>query len=462
VSITVRHTIADANINLGLAKLERNGRLDLNEVDLRDAGNAATEAVTTGTDTLTTLACDVTAFQGSTVDLFLLVLSDIATSPAQQEVPIDGSVDGNVIKTASKVHLPSGHGVTLFANTDDRWAVTFAEASSGSSLTDGEFLPSMRTVVWMVDPSGDTELTVWPRFTPDDARDIVNWSTGNYKVLVDTLGRSTVKGISIFDSTVASFAPSQGRQVPGLPPVAGAIQELYQRGSVIHHQHTRVFHAGPSYDLARVDSNSNPISMWGDYIVYDDSTWQTLGSCWLGTYARNNINGGSSRYRNRIRVSGWLAIASRLMPPNVLDSVSFSLRASAYSYSGGAWTGSATNGTSFTHSGPESWTSSESFTSSSESASLLYDGYTTSDGFSPSFHYLRGAFGATDIARTGAGLIPFSVDLEDAQTTATDRMLRLEIQGITSDATTPGWSSDPPLVFCTSITVTEATGAQGT
>lgn len=451
VSITVLHDIADANVNMALAKMTPRG-LDKADDDLT--------AVSTGTDTITTLACDVAAEQGREVELFLLVKSDVATSPAQQEVTIDGATDGNVIKNPSKVQLPSGHGITLFGNTDDRWAIRFDEASSGSLVEPGDTLPGPRTVIQMEDPSGDTELWLWPRFAPEDVENLVNWSQGNYKVVVDTLGRSTIKGISFHDSAVTAFSDLTGQLLPGRPLPGRVGSELYTRGRTIHSEHTRIYHAGPTYDRSRQDTASKEITMWGEIAPYSSSTRATVGSCWAGTYPQNTINGGSTRYKSTIKVAGVLALVSPF-PSSSAPSARLSVRASIFSFSGGAWTGSETNGTAVTVEAPIIGSGGNYYGQEThESGPLFYFGTRGIDG--QAWHYLRSAVGADDLNLTGAGLVRFACEVDDDQTSAADRMLRVEVIGLDAESGIVGWGAYPGVIHCLAFTAWEAEGTVAT
>jgi len=438
VSIDIRHTIANAAVNMGLAKIQRDGRLDLADADLTP--------VATGANTTTTLNCDVTAFQGDTVDLFLLVKSDMATSPAPEQETINGATDGNIITNWTRITIPAGHSITLFGNTGDRWAISFTDASSGSTLVEGDEFPDTRTIIRMSTPSGPTDLDVWPWMPADERTGL--WSGGNYNVTIDTLGMSTIQGISVYDSTVTAFPDRQGRQLPGVPPVSAAIGDLYRRGRGLHAHHTRVYRCGASYDLARLDSAGDVLSLWDEYVEYQTLTWDVLGSCWLGSYPRNNVEGGASRYRTSAVVTGWLY---GVVGTADLLVASASLRASIYSFSGTTWSGSVKNGVT------RNVNVEMLRPYHLESAPLFCHGLVDA----PLFHYLRGAVGAEDLGTTGAGMTPFAIRVEDDQTTATDRMLRLEIKG-----TTP----NPPDIFgftwaarihCLGLTVYELPGVYG-
>ena len=453
VSIDIRHTITNAAVNMGLAKIQRSGRLDL--------ADSALTPVPAGTNTTTTLNCDVTEFQGGTVDLFLLVKSGVSTTPAQQSATIAGATDGNVIENPGKLRLPSGHGITLFGTAGDRWALHFAEAATGSLVQPGDTLPGPRTVIRMLDSAGDTELWVWPRFGEGDYENLINWSQGNYKVVVDTLGMSTIQGISVYDSTIEPFEDGQGRELPGLPPVAGTILELYGRGLTVHGQHTRVYHTGPTSDRARLDASGDELTQWGEYTDYGTATWYVLASCWLGSYARNNIEGGATRYRAHVRVAGWLAVASSIRNHVTQQTAALNLRASAYSFSGTTWAGSAKNGTAVQYECPIIVSGGYNRIGSSSESSVLFSfGGRGIDN--QVFHYLRGAVGADDMSTTGAWMVPFEVDLEDDQTTATDRMLRLEVQGIDTIVDVAFLTELTPLVVCQALTVYELPGVYGT
>lgn len=438
VTLEVLHDVNDASVFMGLAKLTARG-LDIDDDDLTEE--------TTGSDQRLTLTCDVSAFQGRTVDLFLLVRSAEATSPAAQEVTVDGATDGNVTENLAKLRLPNGHGITQLNNTGDRWVVSFNESASSSNLDRGDEFPGPRTVIDIVDPTGDTELWVWPLFERENLLEEVPWATGNYDVRVATLGHSEVWSMRVFDSAVTSFADEQGRQLPGFPPVAHAIQSLYLRGLRLHSRHTRVHHVGQSVDRQRTDGNSNVVSLWNEFIDYDDSGYQTLGSALLGNYARNNIEGGSSRYRSKVVVAGWLyGIAGTWQGLEV----SVKIRASLWSFAGTSWSGSETNGTALTLDVPLVTRLS------SESAALFVFG-------APNYHYLRGAVSARDLDNGLSGLIPFEVEVEDDQTTAGDRQLRLEVLGVTADNTDlPLLSQTSPRIFCCGFTVWERDGVYGT
>jgi hypothetical protein len=441
VTVTVRHTVSDATVRMGVAKMTQTG-MSATEQDLD------TIAIGSSEDAFTV---DVTDDQGHDVELFLLIASD---TTGEETVTIDGEEEGNIVVAAGKLHFPAGHGLTSFGNTGDRWAVAFETPVSADNQDGSDALPAVRTVIKMLDAAGDTEVWVWPTFTNNaQSAAAILFSTGNYNVTVWTLGKSTIQGIKIADTVVNAYSTSKGKLLPGLAPVARNIAELYRRSRETWRDHTPILHAGPTYDLAHLGGFSNVVSLWGEHSTYDDGAWSVVGSCFAGGYDRNNIEGGTTRYRNRIRVRGYLlssvGTGFRRLRPFPLN-----VRASLYSYSGG-WTGSATNGTAV------ELTVSPLVKDGPTDAGYLW-GF--GGGTTRWSHYLRGASSIEELESWGAGLLPFDIEVEDDQTTATDRMLRIEVKG-----TTPNVELDrmvdidaAPAIWCVAFTAFVEPGSYGT
>ena len=410
VTIEVRHAVTDAPVHMGLATIY-SGRLNKRVEDLTEV------AVST---TTTTLTLDVSSYANQEIPLFLVVISE--GKDDAQTVTIDGATDGNIITGHGKVHLPTGHGLTILQNAGDRWRCNFDPAASGSANVGDETYPGMRTVILVVDAANDAEIWVWPRFAESSYPE-PGWSLGNYKFTVETIGKSTVKGISIYESDVRSFDPNQDKILPARSPVALHIGELYRKGRIIHRDHTTVHHAGPTWDPEQKDSASDVISGgWGEGPVSVTTSYQTIGSCWVGNYAQNNIEGGTARDRDRLQVSGMLYVC----PPHRYFGYGYGepgdppqipgkIKALVYSYDGVGNT----------------WTS---FVSTSAEIDFNIStmphntwhlmGFTTDAN---RFHYLRGAVDYHEV--TGgvmAGLIPFSFEIQDGRPADTQRTLQLQ------------------------------------
>ena len=433
VAIDVRHTVVNAPVHIGLAKLDGQGRYDISRGDLTEVAAGAE------TRTLTT---DVTAFQGRDVDLFLLVYSDIASSPAPESKVISAGSGPSMINR-SLIILPNGHGITQFTNTGDRWLVEYEESTSGGSTFDeGDQFPDPRTVIDMTLPSGATRIHCWPWVTPAEL--LAAWVAGTYKITVSTLGHTTLQGISIYDSVISADPDRQGVYLPGLSPAAPRIAELYARGRDIFSDHLRIHHAGANYEIA------SGISLWDRSVKLDTPpTYQVIGTAWAGGYPSSRINGGSARDKVGLVVSGWVFAVDAHRP--YTDTIDLDIRASVYDELAGAWTDNVTNGAAVVTE-VRVWNPDRLLAEDERSGALIVHPDT---GSAAAIHYLRGAIDGEGHPRV---LTPFSVGVEDSSFSGSaDRMLRLEVR---TSETRGDWIEDVR-VHVYGLTVYERPGVYG-
>jgi hypothetical protein len=444
VTIEIRHEVEDASVHMGLATVSSgvlNQRLD----DLTE--------VVVGSAT-TSLTMDVFDHRGSDLPLFLVVISE--GKDDAESVTIDGATDGNVITSPGKVRLPTGHGLTIIANAGDRWRCSFSDSLSGSANDGDETYPGSRTVLLVEDAANDAEIWVWPRFS-EASYPVPGWSYGNYVFTVETIGKSTVKGIEIYEDDVQAFDDLQGQLVPAAAPVARHIGSLYRQGFALHRDHTQVHHAGPTFDTANQDGASSVISGgWGEGPVNVTQTFKTVASCWVGTYATNSVDGGTSRFRNRLRVSGFMVFTNPVTyygygfgdeDPGV--EIPGKLQAVVNSFSFGSW---------------------NAFPSASAEVDILVTSaqvtWNTAHlwGFTAGtkrFHNLRGAVDYHEFsADLSAGLIPFAFEMEDdGHLASTQRTLQLQCK-MSVDLNKLGYSAVE--MHCVSLTVRTVSGVYGT
>jgi|TARA_A100001515_G_scaffold13459_3_gene10176 hypothetical protein len=452
ITVTIRHTVSDASVHMAVGTLTT-GTFSVPKEDHT--------TVETGS-TSTSFIVNVDGLP-SLVPIYLSVYSDLADDEQTTSVSKSDMQDFGLIWASNRISLPGGHGITILGNAGDRWIVYFKpNAASSNRINPGDLYTPKQIIE--VD---DAENTVW--FTPRmsgamfaTVNAIVNnedeiGTGGSLTLAFQTIGHSKVSGISVHESEIYEFDSLQGLFYPARSPVSGNVRNLYMHGNEIATTQTRIHHIGPTFDPDNFNSfnsgvgfvlSEKVISIWGEGPVplTTGGDYKPMAATWAGSYPRNNLNGDTSRYRNRLRASGLMIVVTRDGAHEGENrGLLIDVRASVYSWGGTEWDGSASNGTEQTI--PVDGISGYR---DDETGYLVNFG----DGDDHLHQYLRGGFLDSEVGQKE--IIPFSVYVTDAQTTAADRMVRLEVK-INDIGTVTGYVK----AYCLTCTVWEEEGSYG-
>ena len=405
ITVDFRVVVSDASVFVDLAIYDvyGSGRLS--------TANATTEW-TAAAATTKTLTLDVSEYGGGdrTQDLILVLLVRSADGADLGTVAYSGgnsAIDGN----RDKVDI-TGHSLTLA--TTDRYKISIGDPS-GSSPAPGLPFPAPRTVIFIDDP----DLYIWPFFALEQTGSLPAWKSNASTLTITKLGRAEVQSIRIVETDVIDRADLKPALLPGAPASARNIKRLYNRQYEQFRRRTRVSSALPTYDPEH-KTGSDIVSLWGAVERYDND-WADMAAFVARGYPSSLAADGSTvQYRAQIRISGAVIITAGQLS-RALD---LEIRASATSYSGG-WSANLVISPTFTP-----VVVSVPFWAGNSTGDLVWGAV---NGQGRSHHNLRGAIDAVELHNGVAGVFPFEVILNDTQTTADPRLIRVQLRGATTD-----------------------------
>tara|TARA_R110000751_G_scaffold273961_1_gene374808 strand:+ start:21746 stop:23899 length:2154 start_codon:yes stop_codon:yes gene_type:complete len=407
-------TTATMNFGLGFMDVEGSGLWQ------GDRDTTTTQAVT-GSNVNVDLTVDVSGMAGRTIFLALLIRSELGAevtgSPQSYSIattPISGL---NVLD----LNADGAHGFTLSAS--ERYVIWF-EAGGAGTQPDISY-PTPRTCVFNDDPN----LYVWPLFRQPN---VINPLTTTTDISIAKLGFCTLKSLAIIEEQVTARALVRNSLLTGLPTAANIIQRLYARQRQLWRDHTRVWHSIGGYDPGHV-TDGQTITLWNDTRAWDqsggDSGWYDMGATMVGPYDASLDEDGATQTRSHITVRGVVQVCY----PVRAGVVNVNIRLKLASYTGPTW---ATNVvTSSTVIARANIIANFTNTDPNDTADLSYYRHT---GSNLAYHYLQGGLGIGELINGRHGLAPFSITITDTQTSATARLLRLQMQGDPASETTFG------------------------
>jgi hypothetical protein len=410
-SCDLRVAVSDAAVNFGWAVYDLLGSRRISTLDADVQQSTTAGAMVSLTD------LDVTPYQGRPVMLLLLVRSeDSGTSYTASYSAVNKFQGRGKIDDLSSLTWTSGK----------RWKVEHLGPAAGS-LQGDDPPPGPRTVAYH--DSGGDDVWVWPLYSAADVAG--EWTNGSYRIRNTVIGQASVQSIRVYTSATQARRDLIPSLYPGMAPAASAIKTIYHRQREHLLRRTRV-HAdiGGGYDPG--DKTGTDVRLlWGAQQDFDNASWQDMGATVVRGYESTlAADGSTSQPRATIRVVGAVMVQASGRAGRVVE---LDARALLYSFSGGAW--------------------GSNLVTSQTTTTLLptvraYDDATphnTADNVAlgiatnaAAYHYLRGAIDPADLEGTEM-VQAVELVLDDTETGAAQRLLRLQLQGSTTDVDGEGF-----------------------
>lgn len=408
IKMQIYNTVADATMNYGFGYLDLegdggwHGSTDVDTTQATSASNVAVE-----------LTVDVTGMAGKVLLLVVLMRSERGSAVTGSPVSMTGVAP---ITSRSRFELDKGgaHGMTL--STSERYVID-GLVKGASSPTD-HILPGARTVVFNNDP----DFYVWPLYDDDDLNS--TFGAVPWELSVTKLSRATFKSITVIEEQNTARPALRNSLLTGLPVSSSTIQRLYARERQFFKETTRVLHGTGGYDPDH-QTNSQIVNLWGAMQNFDDagsdSGWYEMGATMAGPYATFKDEGGSTATRTEIVVRGVLQVACRKVwnDPTTANCL-MRLKLAGW---GSAWDQNVVTSDEVTV--PCEVLVGWRDEGAPASADLAMYQHT---GTRMSYHYLRGCVSYGDLLNRRHGFVPFEIPITDTQTSATDRLLKIQFK----------------------------------
>lgn len=241
LSCAIRHTVADADVHLALGILGRNGR---------SVGSYSTVVPGLTTTTLTA-DCD-----GYDEDLVIITLN--AWSDEGATLYTSGNLSGARFRQL-EVELPAGHGIAF--NVSERYVLEILDVAGAGTAAWGDDTPVGPRTILRNPLAGAVNTTyAWPPVK----RDLRIENSGNYSLQIKKLGRTEIKGFSVWESDSVDLGDVTSNLRPRKRPSAPAVSRVYGQQHRIAQKKTRVINGGPSFDPSTLDvAGSLILSHWG-------------------------------------------------------------------------------------------------------------------------------------------------------------------------------------------------------
>lgn len=424
ITARLRCAVQDASVEVWLAAYDL--------ATYRLIPNATTTTLTTS-DTNATLTLDVTRLSGLVGVMLCLRSTRSATTTKITYA------SATVLHARGDVYFHPGHGLTL--SPSKRYAVEIVDdATQRAELSD--YPPALDLIEW--DDATDEDGRVWPFYYGSHFN--FQGAGEDFAVDVTLIGSLILHGYSLAESAYASRASLTDPLQPAYTPAAPTISALHAR---LYQQHLRAaVHAlAPSVDVGDTDADGRVVNVLGTVLSVGTSSWQVLSTAYLGGYDDDETDvdrpSAATYTRSTLLLAGLLCVdggggtAGRV--------VELHLRAKLYSWSAGAWGGSAVTAPSsdgLAVQAPVLALTPDSRLAAYTAGGLVAGVSPSSGGSGDSWHTLRGCWPLSsfqepdgfvnDLPPLGHGLVPFVLEVEDTITGA-DRALVLEVQGSTTD-----------------------------
>lgn len=420
----LRFVVQDASVTVWLAAYDL--------ATYRIIPNATTTTLTTS-DTNASLTLDTSRLTGFVGVMLCFRSSNSATTT---KLTYSGQ---EVLSARGRVNFQPGHGMSL--DQSRRYIVEFVDdTTQRAELSD--YPPQMELIEW--DDANDEQGRCWPYFYGLHYN--FQGPSQDFAVDVTLIGSLILHGYSLAESAYASRAsltdPLQPAYAPAAPTVSALHARLYQQ-----HLRTAVHALAPSVDVGDTDADGRVVNMLGTVLNVGTSSWQVLSTAYLGGYDDDETDvdrpSAATYTRSTLLLAGLLCAdggggtAGRV--------VELHLRAKLYSWSAGAWGGSAVTAPSsdgLAVQAPVLALTADPRLAAYTAGGLVAGVSPSSGGSGDSWHTLRGCWPLSsfqepdgfvnDLPPLGHGLVPFVLEIEDT-VTGVDRALVLEVQGSTTD-----------------------------
>lgn len=419
-------------VSLGCNEITVEAIVDVDQVEM-DFGASILNAVGVVTPDLTTtespgsatiisFTLDVTGYGGRVVPVVLLYRSHKDTSTAQTD---NVSADTDQVVQLHKYQLTSA-AFTLDAAKRYvlDWTTEFASATNSETMNP----PDTKNVI-RLDTANDVAY-VWPPFDQHDP----GYQTEAYTVTLTEIGRCTLYGAGVYETGTESRLALEDLLHTGYPTSVSVLNEMYRRMRQQFKTRTRIHHIGGAYDNELQD-NGTTVQAFGaaEPINAPSDSWQTLGSALVGNYDddKGEDTAGSETERSRLTVLAAVVL-THTHHTDAQRAFDIDFRVTLNSYSGG-WSANTVTGS----------------TATTRIRSInAHPIYGAEDGFLRALklqelhevaelasHSMRGSFPVQTLARRRGwgGLHLVRLDINDTQTTASNRLLQIQARPTTTE-----------------------------